>query len=62
AAGGLLMMLLARAALVGRMPWSSQGGGGLLGRSRALRLLGAGILAGYLVGIVVTVSLGIETG
>ena len=62
AAFGLLLMLLALATLVERMPWSSQGGRGLLRRSRALRLLGAGILAGYLVGVVLTVGLGIEAG
>jgi cation:H+ antiporter len=62
AAFGLLLMLLALAALVDRMPWSSQGGRGLRRRSRALRLLGGGILAGYVVGVVLTVGLGIETG
>ena len=62
AAFGLGLMLLALLALVDRMPWSSAGGEGLLRRSWALRAAGVAILLGYLVGVVVTVGLGIETG
>ena len=62
AAFGLALMLLALLALVDRMPWSAAGGAGLLRRGRVLRLAGAGILVGYLLGVVVTVGLGIETG
>ncbi len=62
AAFGLGLMLLALLALVDRMPWSAAGGAGLLRRGRVLRLAGAGILVGYLLGVVVTVGLGIETG
>ena len=62
AAFGLGLMLLALLALVDRMPWSSAGGEGLLRRGWALRAAGVAILLGYLVGVVVTVGLGIETG
>ena len=62
AAFGLGLMLLALLALVDRMPWSVAGGGGLLRRGWALRAAGVAILLGYLVGVVVTVGLGIETG
>ena len=62
AAFGLGLMLLALLALVDRMPWSVAGGEGLLRRGRALRAVGVAILLGYLVGVVVTVGLGIETG
>ena len=62
AAFGLGLMLLALLALVDRMPWSSAGGEGLLRRGWALRAAGVAILLGYLVGVIVTVGLGIETG
>ncbi len=62
AAFGLGLMLLALLALVDRMPWSVAGGAGLLRRGWALRAAGVAILLGYLVGVVVTVGLGIETG
>ena len=62
AAFGLGLMLLALLALVGRMPWSAAGGEGLLRRGWALRAAGVAILLGYLVGVIVTVGLGIETG
>ena len=63
AAFGVGLMLLALAPLLERGPWPGWTGGVAAERRRwRLRLVGVGILVGYAVGVVATVSLGVETG
>ena len=63
AAFGLGLMVLALAPLLERGPWPGWSGGVAVERRRhLLHLTGAAILVGYVVGVVVTVSLGLETG